>query len=99
VKFEASAAHSLLNLVSMIAPSLDWFVGVHGVDLRPGGQWIDTLALELAPCDAGTDSGTTYTSPNAEPAIHKPITTLASAPVIHEGMVPPFGQFVIKRVE
>lgn len=99
VEFEASAAHSLLSLVSMIAPSPDWFVGVHGVDLRPGGQWIDTLTLELAPYDAGTDSGTTYTSPNAEPAIHNPITTLASAPVIHEGMVPSFGKFVIKRVE
>lgn len=99
VEFEVSAAHSLLSLVSMIAPSPDWFVGVHGVELRPGGRWIDTLTLELFPYDAGTDSGTTYTSPNAEPAVHNPITTLATAPVIHEGMVPSFGNFVIKRVE
>jgi len=99
VEFETSATHSLLSLVSMIAPSPDWFVGVHGVELRPGGKWIDTLTLELAPYDAGTDSGTTYTSPNAEPAVHNPITTLVSAPVIHEGMVPSFGNFVIKRVE
>ena len=99
VEFEASAAHPLLSLVSMIAPSPDWFVGVHGVDLRPGGQWIDTLTLELASYDAGTDNGTTYTSPNAEPVTHDPITTLVSAPVIHEGMVPSFGHFVIRRVE
>lgn len=99
VEFEVSAAHSKMSLVSMIAPSPDWFVGVHGLELRPGGQWIDSLTVELAPYDSGTDSGTTYTSPNAEPVMHDPITALVSAPVIHEGRLPPFGDFVIKRLE
>jgi hypothetical protein len=99
VEFTANSTHSLLSLVSMIAPSPDWFVGVHGFNLRPEGVWIDELTHSLDPYDAGTDSGMNYTSANLDTSPQAPITRLVSAPVIHEGSVAPFGSFKLQRIE
>ena len=49
----------------MIAPSPDWMVAVNSVELTdPFGAWKDAIVIDLYPIDAGTDSGTDYTSPN-----------------------------------
>ena len=54
----------LLTLVSMIAPSPDWMIAVNSIDLRVGGDWNSSINIDLFPYDAGTDNGTSYTSPN-----------------------------------
>ncbi len=65
--FQVSDTHSLVTLVSMIAPSPDWFVGVSNLDLRnTDGIWQGEVVVDLDPYDAGTDSGTTFTSGNAD---------------------------------
>ena len=51
-----------MTLVTMIAPSPDWFVGVHGTNLFDGGDWVDDLSVDLFPYDAGTDSGASFAS-------------------------------------
>ena len=66
IEFDANANASLLTLVTMIAPSPDWFVGVSGFDLRPNGTWIDSASIDLFAYDAGTDSGPGFTSPNED---------------------------------
>ena len=78
MEFTAHSTHSLLSLVSMIAPSPDWFVGVHGFDLQANGMWVDEVTLTLDPYDAGTDNGTTYTSANADTSPKDPISRLVS---------------------
>lgn len=64
--FEVTLAQdaSLVSLVSMIAPSPDWFVGTRNADLFVDGVWVDRLDLPFANYDAGTDSGTNFTSSN-----------------------------------
>ena len=62
--FEIHADFPLVTLVSMIAPSPDWFVGVSAMSLFADGVWIDRIVIELAPYDAGTDSGVIYKSSN-----------------------------------
>ena len=62
--FEIHADFPLVTLVSMIAPSPDWFVGVSAMSLFADGAWMDRIVIELAPYDAGTDSGVIYTSAN-----------------------------------
>lgn len=57
---------ALASLVTMLAPSPDWFVGVRDVDLFAGGSWADEVTVELRNYDAGTDSGPDFTSPNAD---------------------------------
>ena len=69
----------LLSLVTMIAPSPDWFVGVHGVDLRPDGIWARELVFDLDPYDSGTDSGVDYTSGNADVTPHLPIANISDS--------------------
>ncbi len=53
----------LVTLVSMIAPSPDWFIGVDKLDLsRRGGGWAEGDRRRGFRLDAGTDSGPNYTS-------------------------------------
>lgn len=67
----------LVTLVSMIAPSPDWFAGVTGLSLLNGvGQWTAIRRVLLFPLDAGSDSGTSYTAGNANTSPKEPITSL-----------------------
>lgn len=62
ITFDIDENNPLVTLVTMIAPSPDWFVGVHGTNLFESGDWIDELSIDLFPYDSGTDSGVTFTS-------------------------------------
>jgi len=79
----------LLTLVSMIAPSPDWFVGVNSVSLLDTeGDWIEEIIIDLYPYDAGTDNGLDYdaTNSNTDPQI--PIATAQGiSPFSSEKMV------------
>ena len=72
-----SLEHPHVTLVSMIAPSPDWFAGVTGQTLLSGvGQWAGTRQVLLFPLDAGTDSGTSYSAGNANTSPKQPIYSL-----------------------
>lgn len=95
----ASLAYSRVTLVTMIAPSPDWFLGVSGLDLLspgPEGDWIAELVVELHAYDAGTDSGVVYTSPDDDTVPAETISLLTSSPF--EGAVP-LGTFTITRLD
>ena len=53
--FTVTTDHPLVTLITMIAPSPDWFVGVHGESLLDaGGQWrtshsVDCASIWIAP--------------------------------------------------
>jgi hypothetical protein len=69
--------YPLLTLVTMIAPSPDWMVAVNSVELLDGnGDWKPSISMDLFPYDAGTDSGTDYTSPNMDTNPPDPISSL-----------------------
>ena len=67
--FEAvtvTADHPQITLLSMIAPSPDWFVGVFGLSLLDAeGNWADALTVNLYPWDAGTEGGDDFSFDNA----------------------------------
>lgn len=90
-----SDAHPLVTLVTMLAPSPDWFVGVHGLDLRQSGAWPATATVALAVYDAGTDSGAAYDSPDLDTQPREPISLLASAPFVAGA---PVGTFTFTRL-
>lgn len=64
---EVTEEHHLLTLVSMIAPSPDWFIAVNSLDLRnnTNTNWKPSFTVDVFVYDAGTDSGTNYTSANS----------------------------------
>jgi len=80
----------LVALVSMLAPSPDWFVGVSGLSLRANGEWIQHLVVPLDTYDAGTDSGPTYASPNQVTAPPIPIAEINYGPLAANNTVGTF---------
>ena len=61
-----STAHPRVTLVTMVAPSPDWFVGVSGLRLlNSSGRWLRSHTVNLYPWDAGTEEGTGFSLSNA----------------------------------
>ena len=94
--FEIVASHPLVSLVSMVAPSPDWFVGVHDLPLLVDGEWVSSVTIDLYAWDAGTDSGSGYTSANANTDPADPITALVEGVFLVNGMVPRLGTFTFE---
>jgi hypothetical protein len=89
----------LVTLVSMIAPSPDWFVGVDSFSLIENGQWVSNKVATLYGKDAGTDSGTTYTSPDQVTVPRSVVTEFTGFPAIQDGVIVPFGTFTFTRLD
>lgn len=98
LEFEVSLSHPLVSLVSMIAPSPDWFVGVHDLSLLENGNWVDELVVPLEAYDAGTDSGSTFTSSNQRTIPQGTISRLTVSPFAPSDELPPLGWFAFKRM-
>jgi len=98
ISFEATQSFSRVTLVTMVAPSPDWFVGVSGLDLFAGGVWAEQLVVPLYAWDAGTDDGATFTSPDAEARPHRPVREIDSAPLVPAAGAPvALGRLVFRR--
>ena len=89
----------LVSVVSMIAPSPDWFVGVSDLSLLEDGVWVEQAVVELLPYDAGTDSGPGYTSPDEPTASAEAIYLIEAGPLLINGGVPPLGTFTFSRLD
>ncbi len=72
---------SFVTVVSMIAPSPDWFVTVENVALFNNGSFVNAVNLDGISYDAGTDSGTTFTSGDAVTSPAEPIAIIKDAPL------------------
>lgn len=94
VTLQVSTDFPLVTLVSMVAPSPDWFVGVAGLNLYEGGAWVDEKVVELWPYDAGTDSGPSYASPNQPTNPAEPVSRIMSPPLGNGARV---GTFTFRR--
>ena len=56
-----------ITLITMIAPSPDWVAQINNLKLTDtDNNWITSISMDVYATDAGTDSGATYTSPNAD---------------------------------
>lgn len=83
---DVSEDFSLITLVSMVAPSPDWFIGVNSVDLRSGNNsvnngWKDTFSMDVFTYDAGTDDGTDYSSSNMPSNPRVGVSMVNGAPI------------------
>jgi hypothetical protein len=99
LEFDITVDYPLVTLVTMIAPSPDWFVGVASLPLLQNNAWRDEVRIELAPWDAGTDEGTTYDSLNAPASLTIPIFRITGFPFVNNGAVAPMGTFTFTRIQ
>ncbi len=92
--FDLNTDYPLVSLVSMLAPSPDWFVGVSGYALGDGGDhWLVEEVVTLYVYDAGTDSGVTYTAPDSDTQPPDPIEMIVGFPFFYDGEVRAVGTF------
>ncbi|MEO0558795.1 MAG: spondin domain-containing protein [Bacteroidota bacterium] len=91
--FSATESHAYVSLVSMLAPSPDWFVGVNGLALRDANGWIAEITVPLFVYDSGTDSGPAYTSANQDTDPAEDIFRIEDAPFKVGDAVVPVGTF------
>lgn len=75
---EVSDEYPLLTLISMIAPSPDWFIAINSYDLKPGGNWITNEVIDLFPYDAGTENGNGYSINNTATVPQENITSIVN---------------------
>lgn len=65
IRISVDSDRSFVTFVSMIAPSPDWFVGLHDVNLQNNdGSWKSSLSVDLNSYDAGTENGTGFSTSN-----------------------------------
>mgnify|MGYP002622932962 CR=1 FL=1 len=88
--FSMHSRFPLATVVTMIAPSPDWFVGVRGQQLHENGVWLDNVVVDLLPYDAGTDNGVSFTSPDDNTFPRQPIAQITGFPFQN---APPLGTF------
>ena len=97
-EFDVSRDYPLVTLVTMVAPSPDWFVGVSGLNLIENGSWVGEKVVTLHAYDAGTDSGVTFSSADIKTSPPQPIHGITTGPLVVGGSVPPLGMFTFRRI-
>lgn len=98
-EFDLTNSHTLVSIVSMVAPSPDWFIAISDVDLFQNGTWIENLTVDVNIYDSGTDSGVSFFSGNLPTIPPVPIFMITGAPLGMGGSVPSMGQMVFERID
>lgn len=90
-----------VTILSMIAPSPDWFVAARATLLTPDAQWYDEVTVFLDSYDAGTDSGTGFTSPDQATDPANSVKPITDGPLVAPGdsVVRDLGRVVFTRVQ
>jgi|GEM_PF-595601 len=97
ITFAADRDFPLVTLVTMIAPSPDWFTGVHGLSLIENGAWVDQKTVVLDLYDSGTDSGNNYSSQDADTQPRELIRKITGFPALINGALVPFATLTFSR--
>lgn len=99
-EIEISYEYPEVTLVSMIAPSPDWFVAVENVTFLDDDCFLDHTILKTTAYDAGTDSGPTFKSPDDDTNPADEITLITKAPLGDgSGVDTPLMIFEFTRIE
>ncbi len=101
VEFTINRDSSLVTLVSMLAPSPDWFIGVNSLQmLDENGDFRPSVTVDLSLYDSGTDGGTRFTSAD-EDIPRSPIDLVNSFPLDSDfqGGQPAVGQLTLELIQ
>jgi len=71
IDVEVTANFSKVSIITMLAPSPDWFIGIDSLDMCDNGNWRQSWDVTmLPPWDAGTEEGNQFSSSNAATSPH-----------------------------
>ncbi len=85
--FEIEVDDPNVTLISMVAPSPDWFVGVSDLSLRNGEFWVQALTVDLHPYDAGTENGSSFSLNNLATDPQEPIALIDGSPFVGSPLI------------
>lgn len=80
-EIEVNKDFPALTLVSMIAPSPDWYIGIININLFENGAFVNEKIVNAHVYDAGTDDGLTYNSANQSSSPQGLITLFVDPPM------------------
>ena len=99
VNVQVSRDFSAVTLSSMVAPSPDWYVAIVNVSLLENGSFVDEKIVPIEVYDAGTDSGSSYSSTNQATSPAEAIGLLTAPPLGNgSGVSPVIGTATITRI-
>ena len=96
-----STRHAV-TVLSMIAPSPDWFVAGRAVLFdAQDGLWYDKVTIDAISLDGGSDAGIDFTSPNMPMDSVSAVYPITTGPLIQPGdsLVQNIGKFVFERIK
>ncbi len=100
LEFDITPDFPEVTFVSMLAPSPDWFIGIHNLNLFENGTFVPSKTVSLNVYDAGTDSGLRFTSGDIDTQPKEAIsllTTDADDTSFISGQ-PAIGTFTFERI-
>ncbi len=87
-----------ISLLTMIAPSPDWIAMISNLKLTDASDnWLTSIEIDVYATDAGTDSGTTYTSANVNTNPRVNISSLQNMPPFSDQIIGTF-TFTLQQV-
>jgi len=98
LEFDIASTHSHVSVVSMLAPSPDWFIAVSSVNLIGNNEWVNkTITVDIY--DAGTDNGSTFLSPDFPSLPPFPIDNITTPPLAVNNVVAPLGSITFTKID
>ena len=99
LEFNIASSHSLVSVVSMVAPSPDWFIAVSNINLLENNEWVASKTISVDIYDAGTDDGDTFRSPDMPTVPRVPIFVITTPPLAVNNFVPPLGSITFTKID
>jgi len=99
LEFDVLISHTLVSVVSMLAPSPDWFIAVGNINLIENAEWVTSKTITVDIYDSGTDDGTTFTSPDEPTDPRVPIFEINTPPLAVNNVVAPLGSITFTKIE
>lgn len=91
--------HTYCSVLSKIEPSPDWFIAGTYVNLKSGGNWVDSLTVKTKAYDAGIDAGNNFNSPAQPQNPAQAVQLITTAPLANNGTVASMATLSFKRVK
>ncbi len=95
IQIRLSRDHSVISVVSRIAPSPDWIVAVEELDMLEDGRWKKSAFITTVALDAGTEEGEEFSSSNLATSPQQTIEALTDIPA---QSLPPFAEITITQI-
>jgi len=99
IEFDIASSHTMVSVVSMLAPSPDWFIAVSNINLLENNEWVTSKTITVDIYDSGTDSGVSFLSADDPTVPRVPIFEITTPPLAVNNVVAPLGSITFTKID